>query len=78
VGCELIWMKKDTNFEAHRRTGDCSPSAKSEGLLLEQKIELHESQLSLVEQQVGPDGLLPLSGAQEDPFYRFVRRGSAN
>jgi hypothetical protein len=77
-GCELIWKKHNDDFEAHRKAENCSPAAKSEGLLLEQKIELHESQLSLVEQQVGPDGLLPLSGAQEDPFYRFVRRGSAN
>jgi len=77
-GCELIWKKHNDNFEAHRKAENCSPAAKSEGLLLEQRLELHDNQLSIVEQQVGPDGLLPLSSAQEDPFYRFVRRGSAN
>jgi hypothetical protein len=77
-GCDLIWKRRDSTFDAHRRTEDCSPAAASEGLLLEQRIELRENQLSMVVQQVGPDGLLPVSGAQEDPFYRFVRRGSAN
>jgi hypothetical protein len=77
-GCELIWIRHDETYEAHRKVENCSPAAKSEGLLLEQKIELRENQLSMIEQQVGPDGLLPLSGAQEDPFYRFVRRGAAN
>ena len=77
-GCELIWFRRDEVYEAHRKVENCSPAAKSEGLLLEQRIELRENQLSMVEQEVGPDGLLPLSGAQEDPFYRFVRRGAAN
>jgi CpeT/CpcT family (DUF1001) len=77
-GCELIWKKRESIFEAHRKSEDCSPAAKYEGLLLEQRIELRENQLALAAQQVGPEGLLPLSSAQEDPFYRFVRRGSAN
>jgi hypothetical protein len=77
-GCELIWVKREDTFEAHRKVEDCSPAEKYEGLLLEQRIELRENRLSLAEQEVGPEGLLPLSSSQEDPFYRFVRRGSAN
>jgi hypothetical protein len=77
-GCELIWMKRGEIFEAHRKAEDCSPAEKYEGLLLEQRMELRENRLALAEQEVGPEGLLPLSTAQEDPFYRFVRRGSAN
>ncbi|HEY6451907.1 MAG TPA: CpcT/CpeT family chromophore lyase [Steroidobacteraceae bacterium] len=77
-GCDLIWMRHDTVLEAHRRVEDCNPAARSEGLLLEQRIELRDNKLSMVEQQVGPDGLRPLPAAQADPFYRFVRRGAAN
>lgn len=77
-GCELLWIKHDEIYEAHRKVENCSPAEKYEGLLLEQRIQLHENQLSLAEQEVGPEGLLPLSPAQEDPFYRFVRRGAAN
>src|ERR1017187_1866332 len=61
-----------------RQTAAADPGRHSQGLLLEQRIELRENQLAVVDQQVGPDGLLALSGSQEDPFYRFVRRGDAN
>lgn len=77
-GCELLWSKDDSGFEAHRKSQSCDPGSHSQGLLLEQRIELRDNQLAVVDQQVGPDGLLALSGSQEDPFYRFVRRGDAN
>jgi CpeT/CpcT family (DUF1001) len=77
-GCELIWTKKDTAFIAHRKAENCSPAGRSEGLLLEQRMELRENQLALQEQQVGPDGLIDVSASLADPFYRFVRRGAAN
>src|ERR1019366_3608897 len=77
-GCELLWSKDDFGFEAHRKSQSCDPGSHSQGLLLEQRIELRENQLAVVNQRVGPDGLLALSGSQEDPFYRFVRRGDAN
>lgn len=78
AGCELLWSKDDSGFEAHRKSESCDPGSHSQGMLLEQRIQLRENKLELVEQQVGPDGLVALSGSQEDPFYRFVRRGDAN
>jgi CpeT/CpcT family (DUF1001) len=75
TGCELIWSKAGEDFEAHRKTDSCRPAARSEGLLLEQRFELHAGRLSLIEQQIGPDGLVELSGSEVEPFYRFERHG---
>jgi len=88
TGCELIWSRADGNdrgkgkgnsdFVAHRQSDSCRPSAKSAGLLLEQRFELHENRLALIQQQIGPDGLLELSGNDVEPFYLFERRAAAN
>jgi hypothetical protein len=81
-GCELIWSKAgakgSADFVAHRQSDSCRPSSKSAGLLLEQRFELHENRLALIQQQVGPDGLLELSGSEVEPFYLFERRAAAN
>ena len=86
-GCELLWSKvggdkagKDkekvaSDYEAHRKSDSCHPASRSEGLLIEQRFELHGDRLSLIEQQIGPDGLVELSGSDVEPFYRFERRG---
>src|SRR5665213_841060 len=54
-GCELIWIRRDEVYEAHRKVENCSPAEKYEGLLLEQRMELRENKLSLAEQEVGPE-----------------------
>jgi hypothetical protein len=78
TGCELVWTKKDADFLAERRSTTCSPSAKSAGQLLEQRMELRDNQLSVLAQQIGPEGLSDAPAGQSDPYYRFVRRGAAN
>jgi len=90
-GCELLWSKvggsdkagsdkagsdkAGSDYEAHRKSDSCHPASRSEGLLIEQRFELHGDRLSLIEQQIGPEGLVELSGSQVEPFYRFERRG---
>jgi hypothetical protein len=84
LGCELIWSKSgaggkaSSDFEAHRQSQSCRPSAKYAGQLVEQRFELHENRLALIQQQIGPNGLLELSGNEVEPFYVFERRASAN
>lgn len=78
AGCELIWSKSGTDFEAHRQSQACRPSSRSAGLLVEQRFELHENRLAMIQQQVGRDGLLELSGNEVEPFYLFDRRAAAN
>jgi hypothetical protein len=78
TGCELLWTRSGTGFTAERRSGTCDPQAKSEGQLIEQKAELHDTHLSLLEQEITPDGLVDAPAGSSDPYYRFVRRGSAN
>jgi hypothetical protein len=79
TGCELLWTRTDTGFTAERRsTTTCDPQAKTEGQLIEQKIELHDTHLGLFEQQITPDGLLDAPAGSSDPYYRFVRRGAPN
>jgi hypothetical protein len=63
------------DFEAHRKSDSCHPASRSAGLLIEQRFELHGDRLALIEQQVGPEGLVELSGSEVEPFYRFERRG---
>ncbi len=89
-GCELLWSKVGgdkvgsnkvgsdkvgSDYEAHRKSDTCHPASRSEGELIEQRFELHGDRLALIEQQVGPDGLVELSGSEVEPFYRFERRG---
>lgn len=78
TGCELLWTRNDTGFTAERRTSNCVPESKSEGQLIEQKIELKDIHLSLLEQQISPEGLIAAPAGQSDPYYRFVRHGVAN
>jgi hypothetical protein len=78
TGCELLWTRTETGFTAERRSTSCSPAVRSEGQLLEQRVELHDNQLGLLEQQVGADGLIDSPAAASDPYYRFIRRGAAN
>jgi len=78
AGCELIWSKNGDDFEAHRQSQSCRPSSRSAGLLVEQRFELHENRLAMIQQQVGRDGLLELSGNEVEPFYLFDRRAAAN
>jgi hypothetical protein len=78
IGCELLWSRTDTGFTAERRFSSCDPQVRSEGQLIEQKIELRDTHLSLLEQQITPDGLIDAPAGSSDPYYRFVRRGAAN
>jgi CpeT/CpcT family (DUF1001) len=79
TGCEMLWTQKDTGFVAERRSSaSCAPATPAEGQLLELRIELHDNQLALLEQQVGPDGLVDVAAGLPDPYYRFLRRGAAN
>jgi hypothetical protein len=79
TGCELLWTRNSTGFTADRRnSSSCEPQAKFEGQLIEQKIELSDTHLSLLEQLVSADGLSDAPAGSSDPYYRFVRRGSAN
>ena len=78
TGCELLWTRTDSGFTAERKSGNCDPQAKTEGQLIEQKIELRDTHLSLLEQQITPDGLFDAPAGSSDPYYRFVRRGAAN
>ena len=78
TGCELLWIRSDKGFTAERHSTNCDPQVKSEGQLIEQKAELSDTRLSLLEQQITPDGLIDAPAGSSDPYYRFVRRGSAN
>jgi hypothetical protein len=78
TGCELLWIRGEKGFTAERHSLNCDPQAKSEGQLIEQKAELSDTHLSLLEQQITPDGLVDAPAGSSDPYYRFVRRGSAN
>jgi hypothetical protein len=79
TGCELLWTRTDTGFTAERRSNSsCEPQARFEGQLIEQKIELRDTHLSLLEQLISADGLADAPADSADPYYRFVRRGSAN
>jgi len=77
-GCELLWTRKETDYLARRKSENCVPLGRAEGMLLEQRIELRDNQLALQLQQVGPDGTLDMAAAQPEPLFRFVRRGAAN
>jgi hypothetical protein len=77
-GCDLLWTFADGGFSAERHSASCSPEAKHEGQLIEQKIELKDAHLSLLEQQVSLDGLLDAPACPADSWYRFVRHGAAN
>lgn len=78
TGCELLWTRTETGFTAERHSTSCSPAMRSEGQLLEQRIELRDNRLALLEQQVGADGLNDAPAEASDPYYRFIRRGAAN
>jgi len=77
-GCELIWTRRDADYIAQRPSNGCSPVTKSEGMMLEQRLELHENELAVQQQQMGAEGLLDVTDVHADPFLRFVRRGAAN
>ena len=77
TGCELLWTTKESGFVAERRSTTCSPALKSEGQQLEQKIELKDNNLAVLEQQITADGLVDAPASASDPEYRFVRRGAA-
>jgi hypothetical protein len=77
-GCDLLWKTQEGGFLAERRSTTCSPAIQKEGALLEQRIELKDNQLGLLEQQITQDGLGDAPAAASDSYYRFVRRGSAN
>jgi hypothetical protein len=70
--------KGGADFEAHRQSESCRPSAKYSGQLVEQRFELHDNRLALIQQQIGRDGLLELTGSEVEPFYLFDRRAAAN
>jgi len=78
TGCELLWTRSDTGFSAQRRSLGCNPETRYEGQLLEQRIELTGNQLSMLEQQITPDGLVAAPAGSGDDWYRFVRHGAAN
>jgi hypothetical protein len=77
TGCDLLWTTKESGFVAERRSTTCSPSVKSEGQQLEQKIELKDNNLGVLEQQITADGLVDAPASPSDSYYRFTRRGAA-
>ena len=79
TGCELLWTRTATGFTAERRSkGSCNPESRYEGQLIEQQIDLQDTRLALLEQQITPDGLIDAPAGSADSWYRFVRRGAAN
>jgi hypothetical protein len=74
AGCELIWSKSDSGFQASTNADTCRASAGAEGLLIEQSAELRGSDLLINEQLSGPGGSLDGS-ADASSSYRFQRRG---
>ena len=77
TGCDLLWTTRESGFVAERHSTTCSPAVKSEGQQIEQKIELKDNNLTLLEQQITADGLVDAPASPSDPQYRFVRRGAA-
>jgi hypothetical protein len=73
AGCELIWSKSDSGFQASTKADSCRASAGAEGLLIEQSAELRGSELLINEQLSGPGGSLEGS-ADAASSYRFQRR----
>jgi len=72
-GCNLIWTKSDSGFQATTKAQECKASAGAEGLLIEQSAELRGSDLLLNEQLSGPGGS-PTGSAESASSYRFQRR----
>jgi outer membrane murein-binding lipoprotein Lpp len=72
-GCELIWTKTESAFEASTKPDTCKVSAGAEGLLIEQSAELRGTELVLNEQLSGAGGSLQRSG-EAASSYRFQRR----
>jgi hypothetical protein len=77
AGCELVWSKSDSGFQATTKADTCKASAGAEGLLIEQSAELRDSDLLLNEQLSGPGGRLEGS-ADSASSYRFQRRAGAS
>jgi hypothetical protein len=73
AGCELIWSKSDSGFQATTKAETCRASAGAEGLLIEQSAELRGSDLLINEQLSGAGGRLEGS-ADAASSYRFQRR----
>jgi hypothetical protein len=73
AGCDLIWSKSDSGFQATTKADSCKASAGAEGLLIEQSAELRGSDLLINEQLSGPGGSLEGS-ADAASSYRFQRR----
>jgi hypothetical protein len=73
AGCDLIWSKSDSGFQATTKAASCKASAGAEGLLIEQSAELRGSDLLINEQLSGPGGSLEGS-ADAASSYRFQRR----
>jgi hypothetical protein len=78
TGCDLLWKTQEGGFLAERRSTSCAPAIRHEGQLLEQRIELKDNQLGLLEQQITQDGLVDAPAGPSDAYYRFIRRGGAN
>jgi hypothetical protein len=68
AGCELIWSKSDSGFQASTKAETCSASTGAEGLLIERSAELRGSDLLINQQLSGP------GGADATSSYRFQRR----
>lgn len=78
TGCELLWTRAENGFSAARSSHSCDPESRSEGQLIEQRIELRDTKLSLLEQQITPEGLVAAPAGSSDAYYRFVRRGTSD
>jgi len=77
-GCELLWHRTGTGFEAAGDAAACrmASPATGETLQVEQRIELDRDGLSLLEQRRDAAGEV-VYGAGADPWYRFSRRADA-
>lgn len=74
-GCDLIWKKKETAFEAANDQAECRVSSEAVGGMVRLKLraELNSDELAWSEQSFDPSGRL-LRDEEADPFYRFLRR----
>jgi hypothetical protein len=76
-GCELVWSKTDSGFDARVDTKRCRPSAlpRGEDLLIEQRAQLSAETFAVSEASFGADGQLQ-APPEADPFDRFQKHAA--
>jgi CpeT/CpcT family (DUF1001) len=74
-GCDLVWHRTSTGFEAGSEPQSCQPGSGAQGLWIEQHAQLQGKQLSLLERRTGADGALDTGGPPLS--LQLARTGSA-